>query len=331
MRWLVVAIALASGCGDNLTGIELEDFDRAELQARCIYLTRCGLFTETAVCDAYFQFHRDESRIAAVRAEQMRYDAVAALACLDEMVGTLTCDGASREARVPSEACRKMFRGDLSGGEECAFDEECKSGDCDVAACPAETCCYGRCTARKDPADVGGPCETKADCIDDAWCSEDGTCQALVPAAGPCTLDEQCDYGLGCIGATEFMPGACRALPLFGEPCPYKRCAEIGARCVSGTCVPLGLPGDACEAVADCSPYSECDLGAKLCRESPTEIGAACNRFCAGDVWCDLLGTKTCRELKENTTPCFLDGQCASGYCAEGVFYQFCTDREVCY
>ena len=330
MRRLAVAIALVSGCGDNLAGIELEDFDVAERSARCEYLTRCGLFTETAVCDAYFQNHRDENRIAAVRDQEMRYDAVAAKACLDEMAQTRTCDLASREGRVPSEACREMFRGDLAGGEQCAFDAECKSGDCDVAACPAETCCYGRCTPRTDPADVGGACETKADCIDDAWCGEDGTCHALVALAGQCTLDEQCEYGLGCIGATDLMPGACRSLPLMGEACPYKRCAEIGARCVGGTCVPLALPGEPCEVGTDCSSYGECDEETKQCRDYPT-LGMSCHLFCAGDSWCDFAGTATCRELKENTTPCMLDVQCASGYCAEGVFFKSCMDRAVCY
>ncbi|MEJ7601446.1 MAG: hypothetical protein WKG01_26315 [Kofleriaceae bacterium] len=329
MRWPAVVIALACGCGDNIAGIELERWDAEELGARCAYLSRCGLFVDPAACDAYFRLDVDESRLAAVDAEQMRYDVVAAAQCLDE-VSALTCDLSSREARVRPESCRRVFAGDLKGAEVCAFDGECESGACEREVCPAETCCYGRCTVDKQPSGIDGACAATADCIDDAWCGTDGLCHALVGVAGECQLEEQCEYGLGCIGATELMPGACRALPMLGEACPYRRCAEIGANCVAGTCVPIGLPGDGCELDVDCSPYGRCDTASKRCEQRPT-LGMPCNSACAEDSWCDFEGTQACREPVSTTTPCTFDGQCASGYCAQGVFFRFCTDRAVCY
>ena len=329
MRWLAVAIALACGCGDNIAGTEVVDFDLEVYRARCAYLTRCGLFTDSDTCEAYFRLDPDESRIEAVKAGQMRYDAVAAKGCTEEMA-ELTCDQSTRDVRVESELCRQAFRGGLSPGKECAFDAECKSGECEGAECPAETCCYGTCTGLKEPSGIDGACESTRDCIDDAWCGEDKKCHALVAIAGECELDEQCEYGSGCIGATEFMPGACRTLPLLGEPCPYKRCAELGARCEMGTCVPVGLPGDACDMDSDCSPHARCDQQAGMCLALET-LGMPCITRCAGESWCDFDGTKTCREMKEDTTPCQNDAQCASGYCASGVFFRFCSARAVCY
>jgi hypothetical protein len=153
-----------------------------------------------------------------------------------------------------------------------------------------------------------------------------GTCIPLAKRGEPCRVDANCDYGFACIGASDLEDGACRAMPLLGESCPYMRCAELGAMCNSAQlCVPLGLPGAPCITGADCSPLLECGADGR-CADLP-HLGEPCTFGCAGEAWCSQ---SRCVAPEENTTPCTSDNQCASQYCQEGVVFDQCVDRPVC-
>jgi len=322
-------VILATACGDNLTGTPIEEFQAEADAARCAYLVRCGLFASADTCGAFFRDRPDVDRDAALAAGKVYYNGVAAQRC-HAALAELSCDAASREGRVLPAACDEIFNGLVDDGDACAFDTECRSERCDTTGCEPFTCCSGTCLATRERAAIGKGCEVSADCVVDAYCAPEGVCQRLVGEGGSCDVDGDCDYGLACIGASELMPGNCRAMPLVGESCPYLRCAEIGATCnASHVCVPLGLPGAACASAADCSPFARCDVASGTCADVPT-LGQACEGTCAGEAFCEA-GSKTCVAPLANTTPCTSDNQCASLFCGEGPVFDACADQQACF
>ncbi len=252
---LVILAALLSGCGDNIVGTPVVDFDAERDLARCERLVRCGLFAEAATCEGFFRLRPDVNLLSAIEAGVVGYDGVSASRC-HAALAVMTCDSSARDARVPPLACTQIFSGSLATDASCAFDEECSSGSCDVPLC-AELCCTGTCRAARPEAELDEACELDLDCTGNTFCGKDLICHALVAEAGLCEADSECDYGLGCIGPTELMAGNCRAMPAIGESCPYMRCAEIGAVCSAAhVCVAVGLPGSPCASDAECSPLA---------------------------------------------------------------------------
>jgi hypothetical protein len=323
-RRIVVATLLAA-CGDNVPAIELADLHAETVRARCDRAVRCGLVTAHETCVAYFRTPDEDDLYAAIEAGVIRYDGASALRCL-EALAALPCDETSREVRAPIEACDRMLRGTREVGEACAFDRECASGSCDAPVCPSDSCCTGACLATRFAA-AGAPCTADEECVPGTFCGGQGACTPLAARAEPCRLDAHCEDGLACIGASELQDGACRALPLLGESCPYRRCAELGAICNSAQlCVPVGLPGAPCTTGADCSPLAVCGPS-NLCIDVP-HLGAPCGFECAGEAWCR---DGTCVAPVENTAPCTADNQCASLYCQEGVVFEQCADRPICF
>jgi hypothetical protein len=329
MRRRFVVLALLAGCGDNLTGTPLEQFDAESDQARCDRLVRCGLFVDQAACDGFFRLRPDVNLTSAIEAGIVGYVGPAARQC-HEALATVSCDTSARDARIAPLACTQMFVGSLAEDAPCSLDEECASGTCTLPVCP-ELCCTGTCRGRRAVGNVDDPCELDRDCVADTFCGNDQICHPLVTEGGLCDDDRECDYHLGCIGPTELMPGNCRVLPLLGESCPYQRCAELGAVCnASHVCVAVGLPGTPCASGDDCSPLARCDTTAGVCTEVP-RLGEPCTFTCAGESFCDVNGSKTCIAPRANTEPCSSDAECASLYCAEGPVFDACAVRPLCF
>lgn len=329
MWWPGVVLVVVFGCGDNLTGTPLEDFDAERARARCDQLVRCGLFTDDATCATFFRKRPDADLVAALAAGVVRYEGVNAKQCNDELAA-MSCDTSARDARIRTEACERMFVGTIAAGAQCAFDDECASGSCNIPVCP-EACCRGTCRVAHETRAIGAACEIDGDCADDAFCGEDLVCHALVSVGGLCEDDTECEYRLGCIGASELMAGNCRELPLVGEPCPYLRCAELGAVCTAARmCVALGLPGAPCASAADCSPFARCDLAGGVCVDVPT-LAMPCTSSCGGEAWCDFAVSGTCEPPKQNGAPCGSDDQCASLDCQQGPAFDSCGDRPLCF
>jgi hypothetical protein len=327
LRWIALIVFLSIGCGDDAPAIALEDLHAEQVRARCDYLVRCGLFASGDTCTTFFRVPDERELVAAVAAGKVRYDGASAQAC-QTALAALSCDQSSREARVVP-ACGRVFTGTIRDGAACGFDAECVSGRCDEPPCPMDTCCAGTCLPTEQRGAIGASCETDAGCAIDTYCGKDKLCHAFARIGEPCARDSECDYGLGCIGASELMDGTCRAMPLLGERCPYLRCAEAGAFCdAAKTCVPVGLPGTPCTSAAECSSYGSCDLQTGRCVDTPT-LGMRCEGFCAGEAWCELA-SNTCVAPLENTAPCTSANQCASLFCNEGVAFDHCVDRPIC-
>jgi len=328
VRCLLAAVVLLAACGDNLKpNLDLAEYLDARHSAECERLVRCGLFDAQATCEGY---SRPESRAqleGALGSGAVRYDGSAAFVCV-EVLATISCDATTREARVAPVACQAVLRGTIADGEICAFDDECMSAACDAPVCPKYACCPGTCEPTRTVTELGGACGGSVTCSDDAFCSGDGTCTSLNGAAQPCNHEAECEYGLACVGATEFQSGSCRALPLLGGQCLYRRCAQIGATCsTSFVCVPSGLPGSACSRAEDCSPYSICDITSSSCENTPT-LGMPCATRCAGNAWCDGTACSAPMDLNE---PCGADDQCATTFCTEGPVSDYCAPVAVCF
>ncbi|MBS1121877.1 MAG: Tryptophan synthase alpha chain [Deltaproteobacteria bacterium] len=329
IRRPLVVLALLYGCGDNLTGTPLDQLDAEADRVRCERLVRCGLFADDGSCDGFFRLRPDLDLTAAIAAGVVRYDGASASQCHDALA-TISCDTSARDARIQPRACTQMFSGTLDDDAPCSLDEECSSGTCSIPVCP-ELCCTGTCREVRPIAKVDEPCELDLDCVPDTFCGKDLACHPLVAEGGLCDDDRECDYHLGCIGPSDLMAGNCRALPLVGESCPYLRCAELGAVCdASHVCVAVGLPGAPCTSGDDCSPVARCDADAGVCTEVP-RLGEACTFACAGESFCDVMGSQTCVAPRADTEPCFSDFECASLYCAEGPAFDACAERPLCF
>jgi hypothetical protein len=325
VRWSLAVLAVCA-CGDNVVGTPFSEFEAASDRARCERFVRCGLFTDNDACNGFFRKRPDIDLAAAVARGIVRYSGPAADECLAALAAQ-SCDTSSRDARTQPAACAEMFRGSVKTGDACALDEECASGVCALPTCN-QACCTGTCHARRASA-IGDACELDVDCTGDAFCGGDKLCHALGAVGIDCERDNECDYGLACIGPSQLMPGNCRAQPRIGEPCLYLRCGELGATCTAGTCVALGLPGAPCTSAKDCSPFAVCDTSTGACATVPS-LGEPCTVGCAGEAWCDASDTHLCSTPKPINSMCSSDDQCASLFCDEGPIFDACAQRAIC-
>lgn len=325
--WVAVAVAFAA-C--SAPSIRIDDLATAAQDAKCTRLVRCGLFASAAACDDYFRTPPPSSYAPAKAAGKLDFDGEAARQCEDALAAQ-GCDPTSREVRAVPDACARMFRGHVTDGDPCSFDQECASARCELPACGDGVCCIGMCGPTRPSGHAGDPCDRSAECID-GYCDADRTCHALVAAGASCAGDEQCDYGLACERASPSLPGSCKKLPKLGELCPYQRCADIGAFCdATSHCAALGLPGAPCTAHGDCSSFAECDMTRHVCIDLPT-LGMPCDVGCAGEAWCDRENQAgTCEMPVANDTPCDEADKCASQSCKPGPVFDSCQDYPICF
>lgn len=321
----VFAVAAVAACS-SASSIELDELGRVSLAARCTRFVRCGLSPTIEACVAYFRIPPPDSFGQARDAGRLDFDGEQARRCEDALAAQ-SCDVTSRDLRVVSESCTKMFHGHVADGDACAFDQECASSRCDRGVCPDGVCCAGVCSSTRTGGNLGDACDKTSDCVG-GLCDADRTCHALVAADGMCTADEECNYNTACVSPSPSIPGECKVLPHVGETCPYQRCADVGTTCdATQHCVALGLPGAPCTSHGDCSPLTECDLTSHVCIELPT-LGMPCDLACGGESWCkfDDQGAGMCIEPLPNGTPCEDSYNCLSQNCRPGPIFDSCED-----
>lgn len=272
------------GCG----GIDIGEFQDEALDARCEYLTRCGLFPSESDCHAYFKARMatSTSAEAAVDAGKVDYDEDNAENCLDALRDASCSQTADLDA-----SCEHIFAGTIADGGMCAFDAECVSGSCAVTDC-TDACCPGTCQPARPTPKIGEMCNFV--CVDGAYCGNDSICHAVLPSGAACDDPFACGDALYCKGLTPQMTGTCSTLPKTGEACAGQ-CFSIGDYC-DGTCKHVGLPGDPCMNDDQCSNYYECD-DTMHCASPPAETlmpnGSACtssitcqSHYCGNDNKC---------------------------------------------
>src|SRR5262245_10294773 len=109
MRRAGMLAAVLAACTSS---VPLDKYDDELLQARCQRFVRCGLFVDDDSCEAYFRILPDVNRQPALDAGKLKYDGEAAKRC-DDAIAAQTCDGASRDGRLPPAACAKVFVGQV--------------------------------------------------------------------------------------------------------------------------------------------------------------------------------------------------------------------------
>jgi hypothetical protein len=324
--YLVLAVSLAA-CSGGGGGIALADLQTKSLDARCSFLVRCGLFADADSCHKFFIITDDPSAQAAVDMHKSNYDGGNAKACLDA-IAAASCDQTQQDSREQPEPCKHIFTGTGAMGDACAFDAECSSNNCVIPTTATGACPQGMCGAEVPLAKVGESCNM-VDCEPGLFCNAQTTCANLVASGGACDFSSDCDYGLGCVGATG--AATCKALPLIGSACPDMQCAEIGANCnAQMTCVALGLPGDPCMGDGDCTFFGHCDTTMSKCADFPTR-GMPCDSICSDDSWCQIpmgMTMGTCAAPQANGATCTGNDQCTTHFCngSPGT----CADPAVC-
>lgn len=328
---LVGALTMACGSGPSLA---YEELDVALQQARCTRAVRCELFPDEATCMAYFRIVPDPSIAAAIDADVLKYDGGRAKSCVDA-IAQQSCDLTTADGHALPAACTEMFDGTIAGGDNCSFDAECASGTCNLPEpCPEKGCCVGTCRPAQSRAAAGGDCAKDRDCADKLVCGTDMQCHAPAAETEACGSDRECSDGLACIGANQFMPGACRKLPHAGEACPYGRCADENLRCDADTtsCVAVGLPGAACPKETECGRGFQCNKDTHACETTP-QLGMPCTNGCAGDAFCSVVegaSAGTCVAPFANGSPCDGYFQCETFYCEQGPIFDSCKDPYIC-
>jgi hypothetical protein len=277
--WRTGAVALvgllacgggAGGTGGGAGEIALADLPARALEVVCAYGVRCGRFPDRATCLA--STPQDYGQLTAdVTTGRSFYDGAAAADCL-AAAGSASCS----DFVTSPASCQSIFKGHLSQGANCFSGAECLSGLCGftAAACPANVCCPGSCTAVLTPVAAGSECSAPGSvCAEGTFCGVDGDgatprCLAAIGEGGACRSTSACGAGLVC-HLSSGGNGACAKRPAQGEACEVSRfpCFLSTDVCdsTSSTCVPAAKVGAACQSNGACLAYARCDATTMTC------------------------------------------------------------------
>jgi hypothetical protein len=299
---------------------------------------------------------------ASIAAGRMTFDSAKAASCLGALaVDTSTCWSAmvspaglprvgAYRGSLPAD-CIAAFVGTVADHGVCFDEHECKSGQCNVDACP------GSCTPT---ASLGASC-AQLECRPGLSCVA-ATCVSGGGAGANCYASGDCTAGLTCIYS------ACAAPLASGASCdPYATntcadgfwCAPASGSSATGTCVGANAHstnnsfeansaeckgnevcvGSVLDASGNATTQGHCDVphdaGGACVASSNTFHGSGCyaglvcvSGTCAllpalgapcpggacdpNTAWCS---SGTCAALKGNGEVCSGGGQCNSGDC----------------
>lgn len=223
-----------------------------------------------------------------------------------------TCGGTGASCTAAAECCQDIPREcdvtPAGGGTRCCLGltTACQiDGDCCGSA---NACDGGRCCAP-----LGVSCSDTSDCCDDA-----ATC-----GAGTCCLPD----GLSCADDGDCCTGRCASGVCEGVAPPTPSPSPTPPMCVP--------QGDACDAVFECCPGSDCD-------ETPTStqsiccapLGAICNdeSICCGvTMGCDDVCCRPVRSACADASECCGDGAgCVLGRCCSAPGGSCSIDSDCC-
>jgi hypothetical protein len=199
----------------------------------------------------------------------------------------------------PPASCRSMG-GPVGNGMACGDDWQCASGRCSV---PGTAVC--------------------------------GVCVDRAPAAGACSVDDDCEYGLVCASRVCVAPGGAGMACDAGHPCSFANaCKLTGDGGTMGTCGPTLGPGQPCNALEDCGLAQGlfCNPQTKLCQKAGSaQPGEQCGVVGGNIVYCAGSGgrcatppggmTGTCPALIgpgsacSPTMPCKFGSKCVDAIC----------------
>lgn len=328
--------------GDGSNYVAITEIDAAYKDAQCTHFATCGIFPDKATCLSaelnLSSFGIDEGLAGGIYNGHIIYNGSQVKACMDA-IAARSCDKTDRTYRAIPTECRNFFRGTLMANESCFVNEECISQRCSSGG-SSTTCSQGACIGdiapTVAPAEIGADCTSGFGCVTGAYCdTSTDTCTALKAAATTCTLDQECAYGLACIGNTGTR--VCGTLPAIGQACNTNGiCRDVGAWCDfnANACKQVGLMGTMCTSDTECSQYFPCTLATNTstCTRGPA-LGQSCSGgsacFDAG-TFCDF-NTVTCVALKGIGQPCNNSSECDSDFCDFNASTPTCTAPMSCF
>ena len=223
-----------------------------------------------------------------------------------------SCNGAGACVDKGTVSCGLYACGATACKASCADDADCSGGGyCSGGACVAKKATGLACSASNQ-------CQTGF-CVDTVCCDKacNGACEACIaalgsPATGTCgptpanqDLAGDCGAGALCDGS-----GVCKKLN--GEACAAATDCLSGS-CADGFCCNTPCTG-LCQACSSAkkggSPDGSCAFIA---------TGTDPENECPGVTVCNAVGTCT---LLATGDACAINGECQSGFCADGVCCQ---------
>lgn len=260
---------------------QASDYCESIVDSFCDFYLRCGRMDVASAqlcrepflesCNTTFE----PQYVALEAAGLLTLSAEGLLAC-EEHLAVVACEQQIFELTGP---CQGLWSGTQGAGEDCGLDVEyfvCEPS----AACTIGLDFCGTCETVLEP---GGDCTAEeTTCGPEGFCDADA-CRARVANGDPCTPEDRCMAGSGCV------EGICEG-PTFvalGGVCgATQRCPYLTA-CVGGVCTSTAGLGEACTAAIPC------------------EVG-----FCAAG---------SCTAPGDDGETCGGNAECSSGMCAEGT------------
>lgn len=264
--------------------------------AACEQLKSCGLVAAQVACvwgwEGTGERHLGRCPGPGVLGEaldagRLRFDALLAAQCLEELPGP---------CGPPPSSCAQALVGTVPVGGTCFGSNECATGlKCVGDACPT-TCQPPRCGEAVELSDGG--CEPSVAC--DGGCPRGlaQTCEAAAPCGdglrcveGRCLFDraaegQACDLQLPCQLGLSCTAGQCTRGQAEGAPCDSSRPCAFTLSCTASGCISPGGAQAACdEGNARCRAHFHCvdqrcasDLGAgePCVRAQECETGLQC-------------------------------------------------------
>lgn len=327
-RTTFLVMALLAGCGGGGGGGNLDggaagvktaaEFEAALQAANCVYLAKCGSIgaSEEKQCEAdaiasATNFPPAYTRVEAVDAKRLAFDAAAAQKCIDTVRTTgCTID----QYFAASDLCEAAFKPLVMPGGACRADAECDGGWCDMGKVQTEGCA-GRCTANTATGDACTPGDSH--CGDLAFCdSTSKKCTARAAAGMPCGgTRPRCQFNLYCKGymagqnGMADTPGTCQPPFAVGEACLE---AFFGnTNCTPGLFCDSSKSPAVCAkrlgAGAECESLSACDDGQTCVGLDVDDMGNVTAKGRCGPF---LDVGKTCADPKVYETGCPYSGTC---------------------
>jgi hypothetical protein len=306
----VVGAVGAAGCGPS----SWDDF-RNQLGDRvCAQAVRCGELGASqrgSACpvpsDVLARITPSGMDVdAALKDGRMQFNSDGAQDCLDA-VGGSPCDLSALELRI-AQRCHHVIAPNVGPGHTCRGAGECVGGQC----APSGFDCVGTCTSYPSP---GAPCDrlgsTGMTCDptvqycgvanpEDGGATQPTVCLRHKQRGEVCDADEQCSFGLVCVGTCGDLPHAQK-----GDVCtaPGTLCDEEVYCDTTGHCAAVKSRAEACDTNNACKKGFAC-IGLRLTPPSTVTPGV-CQPWLDVGQPCDATGGQV--------------SGCPNGFCQDGV------------
>lgn len=260
-------------------------------------------------------------------AEEMgwvKVDMVQAETCFLKITEMQPCDPFSFHLLDVAE-CAAVFIGTKPLKQDCTQNEVCSNGWCKMSG----SSCNGSCSEYKQ---AGQPCKSNDRCAPGYECSSTGCVQKTLSGPNePCISNSNCKSTLFCYIESGDAYGTCLNRKGLNAPCTMDDECALGLGCIANLCSGSKVrnnAGESCglqpkldeneeDVVIECNRFSKLECNSSnYCAPLPTY-----NMECASD--CDDTANLFCNETYHRCdwqldagSPCTSNKQCKTLYCA---------------